>query len=414
MESLVSDQKFAMLIEVLKDEFEEIEDPREERTRLHELDDIIIIALLASVCGCDDFVEIHDFANYKHEWLATFLNLPYGIPSVATFRRVFAALDPDSFNACFENWTHRLRDLSAGELIALDGKMLRGSKDRFSGRRAVNIVNAWASSNRLIIGQEFVDSKSNEITAIPRLLARLNVAGCVITADALNCQKEIARDICNAEADYILSVKGNHPTLHAELEDLFEKGPDNSTMADQISDTDRSLDKGHDRFEIRDIKVQKVEPQDGQDLQTWVNIKTAICIKSQRMSLKNGTKTEEKRYYVSSLEAITAEQVGNLIRRHWGVENSVHWVLDVVFDEDGHRSRDGFCAQNMSTLRKMTLNMLRQEPSKISLKRKRKIAFMSHGACDGLCVDGDGGVCGPHVGTGGTAGERAVCAEYVG
>ncbi len=372
----MSNQKLIEFVDTIREEFDTVEDPRVERSRLHDLDDILIISLIACICGMNDVAHIHEFATGKKEWFSEFLNLPYGIPGVSTFRRIFAVLDPDTFNACFEAWTHRLHDVSQGQIIALDGKVVRGSKDRYSGRRAINIVNAWASGNRLVIGQQPIDSKSNEITAIPILIERLNIAGCLVTADALNCQKSVAESIRKGDADYLLSVKDNHPTLKKEIASLFDDSSENKDINQDLQMQDRTIDKGHDRIEIRNIEVREIEPQEGQVVSEWPEVKTAIRIVARRIRIKTKKESIETRYYISSRKIMNAAIYAQAVRSHWEVENCVHWVLDVAFDEDRSTCRAGHSAQNWSTLRKLTLNMLRLEESKISFTRKRLRALL--------------------------------------
>lgn len=347
-----------------------LEDPRIERTKEHLLLDIIAIAICAVICGADSWVDIEAYGEAKHEWLKGFLALPNGIPSHDTFARVFARLDPQQLQQCFLNWISDISALTQGEVIAIDGKTLRHSYDKGANKGAIHRVSAWATSNRLVLGQRQVDEKSNEITAIPALLSVLALSGCIVTIDAMGTQKEIASAIIEQQADYVLALKGNQTSLHEDVQWLFEQAHQRQ-FAQVAHEFHQSIDKGHGRIEIRrcwtlsdlDYLVQK--PQ-------WKGLRSVAMIQSQRRT--SGVTTTETRYYLSSL-AGNAQQIAQAVRSHWAIENSLHWVLDVSFAEDQCRIRTENAPQNFALLRQIALNLLTQEKSaKVGVKDKRKKA----------------------------------------
>jgi predicted transposase YbfD/YdcC len=343
--------------------FASLEDPRVVGRCDHELLDILTVALLAMVAGADDFSMIEDFGNSRLDWLKTFLSLKNGIPSDDTFRRVFSALEPTQFERCFQQWANSLLDSTEGKLIAIDGKTLRRSYTKRNG--PIHLVHAWAQEHRLLLGQVATSEKSNEITAIPELLRLLDIKGATITIDAMGCQKEIASQIVTAKADYILSLKDNHPTFCSEVKTYFEDMKASEEMSHH-----ETTDGGHGRIEIRKIYVTQEVDWYAECLQ-WKGLKSLIMIESER---QEGEKTSrEKRYYISSLKESAASLLGK-IRGHWSVENELHWGLDVSFGEDGSRMREGYGAENLSLLRKMALMMLKRESSSkrgVAAKRKR-------------------------------------------
>ena len=352
----------------LEEYFGQIPDPRVERTRAHQLLDIIAIALFAVLSGADGWVAIETYGNAKRSWLESFLALPNGIPSHDTFARVFARLDPKAFETSFQQWVRALVSTLEAELIAIDGKTAKGSYDREGGVKALQLVSAWASEHRLVLGQCTVASKSNEITAIPVLLEQLALAGCIVSIDAMGTQSAIAEQIITRDAHYILALKGNHPTLLSQAQTGFE-----TAQAYQWEDIEHTrhqeTETGHYRIESRtiwQIPASQVFSQD--QLEQWAGLQSLVVVHSQRRLWNKDT--IETRYFLSSLST-HAQTLARYIRAHWGVENQLHWCLDVVFNEDASRIRKDHAPRNISVLRRLALNLLRQEPSKGSLTMKR-------------------------------------------
>lgn len=352
----------------IAERFADLEDPRVDRTKLHPLINILVIALCAAICGADGWVEVELFGESKREWFAKFLDLSNGIPSHDTFGRVFGLLDAEQFQHCFINWMKAVCDVLKGQVVAIDGKALRRSHNRTIGKDAIYMVSAWATENELVLGQVKVDDKSNEITAIPVLLELLELSECIVTIDAIGCQKEIAQQIIDQGADYVLSLKSNQGRLYDHAQTLFE-----DARAIDFADCDyhRTVDKGHGRIEIRECWVT-AHPEYLAALykpEQWAGLQTAAMVCAER---RVGEKIEtETRYYISSLPG-DAIQLSTAVRNHWHVENRLHWVLDVAFREDDSRIRTGNAAQNMAVLRHMALNLLKQEQSsKRSLRGKR-------------------------------------------
>jgi len=343
--------------------FSSIEDPRIARHKKHRLSDIFFIAICATICGADNWVAIETFGKAKKDWFTQLLNLEHGIPSHDTFGNVFAAIDTQKFSEAFSRWVADLAQLTPNQVIAIDGKCLRGSIDRASGKAAIYMVSAWAHQNQLVLGQQKVDDKSNEITAIPKLLLQLDIAGAVITMDAMGCQTKIAAQIIQQGADYVLSLKGNQGELHDDVKTFF-----NSSLAPTIGNI--SYDGEHGRIETRTIRatadiqwLQERHPQ-------WVGLNSIIAVTAKR-ELKNKTE-EETRYFISSLDARDPKKLGHIVRAHWGVENNLHWVLDQAFDEDSHRARAGHSAANMAVMRHIVLNLIKTEKTaKVGVKTKR-------------------------------------------
>lgn len=332
--------------------FGSIEDPRSHINQLHDLVDILGIGILSVICGAETWKQMVEFARSKEEFLRTFLNLSNGIPSEDTINRMFSAIDSSQFEACFIEWVNSISKRFKGEVVAIDGKTIRGAKS--NGKKSpVHMVSAWASENNLVLGQVRVNEKSNEITAIPELLDKLMIKDTIVTIDAAGTQRAIAAKIIENEADYILAVKGNQSQLLEEIEDEFRFGKNIEINTD--------VDMGHGRIETRICSVISdfsfIENQNDK----WKNLNQVVRIESIR-KFKNSTKPTEKatRYYISNLDH-KAEQYQKNIRSHWGVENKLHWILDVGFSEDASRKRAGNAAQNYSILLKIALNLLKNE-----------------------------------------------------
>jgi predicted transposase YbfD/YdcC len=355
---------------IISEHFGSLKDPRTGRMVDHYLIEILIIAICAVICGADDWVAIEEFGWAKEKWLRTFLRLPNGIPSHDTFGRVFAQLEPEAFQACFVSWVQSIARLSQGEIVPIDGKCLRRSHDRASGKAAIYMVSAWAATNRLVLGQWKTDEKSNEITAIPALLSRLALQGCIVTIDAIGCQTHIAQQIIQQGADYVLALKGNQGTLHQDVQSLFAYAFEKE-FQEIDHHTYQTVEKGHGRVEIRRYWTIS-EPEFLSWLDPsgkWTALGSIGRVETQRIIADDVT--SETRYYITSLTG-DAAQFGQAVRTHWQIENCVHWVLDISFREDDCRTRTGYGPQNMAVLRHIALNLLRQEKTATcGLKNKR-------------------------------------------
>jgi len=352
--------------------FAEVEDPRVGPAQLHKLEDVLTIAICGVICGANDWVNIELFGQAKEEWLKTILELPNGIPSHDTFGRVFRALDPEQFEQGFLNWVMSIQEVTEGEVIAIDGKKLRRSHDGLLGKDAIWMVDAWASENQITLGQLKVDEKSNEITAIPKLLDLLMIKGCIVTIDAMGCQTKIAEKIVEAGADYVLAVKENQGILHRDIEWLFEVAK--QVEFEQIPHDHTKTVNKHGRIEVR--QCWSISHSDYieylQKHQSWKNLKTIAMVETE---FRHGDQIScQRRYYVSSLDA-DAQTILHAVRTHWQVENSLNWVLDVTFREDDSRVRKGAGPHNMAMLRRLALNLLKRETSvKRSIQGKRFLA----------------------------------------
>lgn len=348
--------------------FKDLPDPRVDRTKDHDLIDILVIAICALLCAAETFNDMEDFGKAKQDWLKTFLRLRNGIPSHDTFNRVFAALDPKQFLDCFLRWTQSLRQAVAQEIVALDGKALRRALNKKQSPKFV--VSAWAESNNLVLGQLKVDEKSNEITAVPELLRVLELAGCIVTIDAMGCQKKIAKEIIEADADYVLALKGNQETVHEEvksfldttLEEKKTARPKGAQVPKEVATLQelKTVEKDHGRFEIRRY-YQSDDLDWFADLDKWEGLRSVGMVEATRQI--EGKTTVERRYYLSSLK-LDVETFARAVRGHWGVENKLHWVMDVCFREDQSRARAGYAAENLATLRRLALNLLKREKTK--------------------------------------------------
>jgi predicted transposase YbfD/YdcC len=335
--------------------FADLRDPRVERTREHLLEEILLISIAAILSGANGWNEIEDYAHSKYAWFKSFLTLPSGIPSHDTFNRVFSALDPEELEKGFVAWVSSIAKLTAGEVVAIDGKTLRGaqepSKKGADKKAIVHMVSAWANTNCLVLAQRRVDEKSNEITAIPKLLDALELSGTVVTIDAMGCQRAIAEKIVTKSADYILAVKENQGHLLEEIKDSFQM-----LAADAI---DEQIDCGHGRVEQRSCSVI-ADLSLVDKASEWASLQGLVRIKSERFHKATGKTEREIRYYITSLSP-DAVRLNRSIRQHWGIENKLHWVLDVGFGEDLDRKRAGHAAQNFSVLNRIALNLLKQD-----------------------------------------------------
>lgn len=363
--------------------FSDLPDPRINRTKDHDLLDILLIAICTLLCGGETFNDMEDFGRAKQEWFKTFLGLRNGIPSHDTFNRLLAALDPKAFLDCFQRWTQSLRAAIPQEIVALDGKALRRALNRDQSPQYV--VSAWAESNGLVLGQLKVADKSNEITAAPQLLRVLELSGCIVTLDAMGCQKKIAQEIIEADADYVLALKGNQETVHAEVktfldDTLAEKqasrppGAPVSKAAAGLA-TLETIEKDHGRLEIRRYH-QSAELAWFADRPKWEGLQSVGMVEALRQV--NGQQTCERRYYLSGLP-LDVKTFARAVRGHWGVENKLHWTLDVWFREDQSRARSGYAAENLATLRRLALNLLKREKTKKrGIKGKQLNASWNH------------------------------------
>jgi predicted transposase YbfD/YdcC len=350
--------------------FSEVEDPRRDNKR-HSLLDIIVIAVCAAICGADTWTDVELFGQSKERWFRTFLELPHGIPSHDTFSRVFALIDAEQFQTSFRTWIAAVEERTEGEIIALDGKQLRRSHDKAEGKKAIYMVSAWASENSMVLGQRKVDDRSNEITAVPQLLDMLEVAGCIVTTDAMNCQVETAEKVIENEADYVFTVKDNQPRLLEAIQGLFDH-PDEMRWVD--TDYDRTTDGNHGRLETRQCWTTS-DPEYLAYIDSfadWPGLQSIGMIEAKRTTQK-GTSIK-RRYFISSLES-NAKQLLHAVRTYWGIENKLHWVLDLAFREDESRVRKGNGPQNFAVLRHIALNLLKgEDTAKISIRAKRKKA----------------------------------------
>lgn len=355
--------------------FAQIEDPRLERRKLHRLDDILTLSICASICGADGFSAIEEFGLAKEDWLRGFLDLPNGIPSHDTIGRLFALIETQQFEHCFIDWMGSVFEATDGEVVPVDGKRLRRSYDRASNKAALHMVGAWATENGLLLGGMETESKSNEIKTIPKLLALLELTGCIVTIDAVGCQKEIAEQVVEQGADYVLSLKENQGLLFDDVEALFDRvrlhhKPSAASVARGVGFA-QTTDGGHGRIEQRRCWVVSIEEAGLIDTQGWRELRTVALIERERTT---ATKTTlERHYYISSLAA-DAGRILAVVRRHWHVENRLHWVLDVAFSEDQSRVRSGHAAANLALVRRLAVSALQREQSLkrgIGIKRLR-------------------------------------------
>lgn len=350
----------------IMEHFGNLPDPRIDRKKLHKLQDIIFITIGATICGCDTWEDIEEWAEIREDWLSTILELPNGIPSHDTINRVFSLIDPEAFRQCFVDWVKSVSQVTEGQIISIDGKRLCNSGEG-GAKAVVHMVSAWSNENNMVLAQQKVGDKSNEITAIPALLNMLYIKGCLITIDAMGCQKTIAKAITEKGADYILAVKDNQGHLLDDIKEAFAAG--------RIEQQHTQTNMGHGRIEKRTCFII-TDTEWVCDEKEWDKLSTLICIESQRTIKATGAIEKQTRYYISSKQ-MDAETFNNAIREHWAIENKLHWTLDVAFNEDKSNKRAGHAAENYSFISKIALNLLKQHHDyrgvkRISIKTRRK------------------------------------------
>ena len=350
--------------------FRNVPDPRIGNAIRHKLEEILTIAILAILCECTQFTEMELFGKEREEWLRTFLTLEGGIPSHDTFGDVFALLEPETIQSGFMEWVETIREKISGEIVAVDGKTIRRSKDVAKSKRAIHVVSAWAAQNGLVLGEIATKEKSNEITAIPELLSMLHIQGCIITIDAMGTQKDIAKTIIEKKADYVLSVKENQPNLYEDLALYFST---EKAECDYV----KTAEKSHGRYETRECWVT-TDIEWLEQREQWEGLAGIGIIETKRQQVNSKVVEHSTHYFIYSKADMTAAQLLNAKRTHWSIENSLHWVLDVIFKEDESRMREGNCAKNMNIMRHLALNLIKSEKTfKGSLNMKRKRCMLS-------------------------------------
>jgi predicted transposase YbfD/YdcC len=356
--------------QTIKQHFANLKDPRTGNAQRHDLLDILVIAICATICGADGWTDVEQWGQANELWLRTFLSLPQGIPSHDTFGRVFALIDPQAFRECFLSWVRAISQLTQRTTLSVDGKKVRRSHDRRHDQDAIHMVSVWAEAQQLVLAQTKISAKSNEITAIPALLRLLDLSGCIVTIDAIGCQTTIAQTIVQQGGDYLLAAKENQKRLHQDLQDLFSD-PHRTNLSDATHGYIRTVDKGHGRVEIRECWTVS-DPTVLAYLsarQAWPHLHAAVLVRAERRLARQTS--VEQRYYISSLEN-DARLILQTVRGHWGIENRLHWVLDIAFREDECRVRKDHAPENLAVIRHMALNLLRSETSlKLGVKAKR-------------------------------------------
>jgi predicted transposase YbfD/YdcC len=355
--------------------FADIPDTRSEHGKRHLLSDLVAIAVCAVVCGAEGWVDVALFGRAKESWFRTFLHLPHGIPSHDTFGRVFAAIEPEHFERCFRAWTNSLAGVIVG-VVAVDGKTIRRSFNAADKKAAIHMISAWAADNQVVFGQLAVAGKSNEITAIPQLLAMLDIKGLTVTIDAIGCQKAISRQILAQGGDYMLQVKANQPELHEDIKAVFDNAAARGWGA-RAHDTDEQVEKGHGRIERRRTHLTWDVPWLIKASSQWEGLRGIVMVERERTV--DETTSITRHYYITSLHTRKASEAARACRAHWGVENGLHWTLDVAMNEDQCRVREGHAAENFARLRRIALNLLKNESTvKAGIKAKSKNAGWSH------------------------------------
>lgn len=355
----------------LIDHFSTLNDPRIDRNKSHALIDILVLTISAMVSGADGWEAIEDFGKEKIDWLRQYVPLKNGVPSHDCIAYVLSRLSPKKFRECFMSWTAAVREQTGGEVIAIDGKTAKGSRDRKNKRTPLHMVSAWACTNRLVLGQEATNEKSNEITAIPKLLELLALKGCIVTIDAMGCQRDIAAQIIGQEGDYVLGLKGNQGNLHEAVEDFFTTA-DQQQFAGVSHDYKEEVDKDHGRLERRRYWITE-DLRTVPDTQNWKGLRSIGMV--ERTCWQGESQTIERRYFINSISA-QAKRFAHAVRGHWGVENPLHWRLDVVLGDDASRIRKGNGPAIMTSIRHLCMNLFEQESSSVSLAKKyRKAAW---------------------------------------
>jgi predicted transposase YbfD/YdcC len=368
--------------------FAALPDPRLTRARRHSLLDILVIALCAVICGAESFSAMADYGYSKETWLRTFLELPGGIPSHDTFARVFARLDPAAFSRCFLSWVQAIQEKTDNEIVSLDGKRLRRSLNKATGSAGIHMVSAWSWHNRLVLGQVKTDDHSNEITAIPQLLSMLDVAGCIVTIDAVGTQKPIAEQIVDQGADYLLALKRNQPELYEDAQSYL-----NNWIARKFRDENDAVVE-HSTYQTRDGEHGRIEarrywamplPAWIDSKHKWAGLRSLAAVEAER--IVDGKTSIHRRYYITTLNP-DAKRIGHAIRNHWGIENRLHWVLDMSFREDESRIRTSNAPQNIAALRHVALNLIRSEKrQQKSVKRKQLLAGWRNDYLEQILLD---------------------------
>lgn len=357
--------------------FASLKDKRMERCRKHSLQDILVIAICGFICGVDNWADMELFGNAKLVWFRTFLELPNGIPSHDTFGRVFSQLEPETFARCFTQWAQAVADGTEGKVVAIDGKAVRRSFDKAKQKSCMHLVNAWVAENRCVLGQVACEEKSNEITAIPQLLDLLSLKGCIVTLDAMGCQKAIVERIVERGADYVIALKGNQESLHEEVKAVFagvEEGPAGA----QGLIYSETFEEGHGRVETRRCWVTSRVEEYARHTE-WKGLRSFVMVESERTERERNETKVERRYFISSLLADDAARMASIVRTHWTVENDLHWSLDVAFREDESRVREEHAQQNMSMMRRLALSLLKQDTrTKAGIAARRKKAGWDH------------------------------------
>jgi len=367
------------------DHFTELEDPRIDRHKRHSLIDIIVLTVCAVISGAETWEDIEDYGRYKEEWLIRFLALPNGIPSHDTIRRLFIRLDPSGLQQCFLSWINAVREVTDGDVVAIDGKTLRRSADAATGKSALHMISAWGAANGMVLGQVRTADHSNEITAIPTLLDLLKIKGAIVTIDAAGCQTDIAEKIRKKKADYVFAVKGNQGTLLEDAQFAFAE-IEQQDLDDGWVDYEKTVDKGHGRIEIREY-YHTDEIAWSKRIKDFPGARSFGMVRSTRII--GDKRTTETRYYISSL-LMNAKQFGHAVRTHWSVENNLHWTLDMTFREDDSRMRTGYSAENFAMMRRIALSLVKRDAqSKRSLKRRRKICGYDNTYLERLLFNSD-------------------------
>lgn len=360
-------KKAASPVALIETHFGTLKDPRAAHSIEHKLIDILIITICATICGANDWEAIAQYGRTKQDWLKTWLELPNGIPSPDTFNRIFARLKPEELQKCFSGWMQAVQTVTEGELLNIDGKTLRGAKEAGNSRSLIHMVSVWSASQHLVLAQQKVSEKSNEITAIPALLKLLSVRGCLVSIDAMGCQTEIAKVIIEQGADYVLALKGNQGDLHTDVSQLFTaaRKQDFKNIEHQFHST---VETGHGRMETRRYwTMGNTEYLLG--AQKWSGLKSIGMVESQREM--NGKVSIEQRYYILSLES-DVHRFAAAVRSHWSIENQLHWILDVCFAEDAAQSCSGYSSENLAVIRHIGINLLsRDKESKVGVKTRR-------------------------------------------